>query len=211
MFKASVLLLLATAGVDAVSKSLGCGSATSKTIGSTYSDSFKAGGVDRTFTVFVPEDYDYNTPKVGAKCDRDRGRGRGRCRGPCPCPGPLSAQLCVCYDPPVRLRARAPPPLISSLPSPLGGFLCLSPTHPRSRPHPTPSHPTPSHRPSDTTQPLIFSIHGWGGTSLEDSCDSGLTAVAKNTSGYIVAHLQGMQDYPKGNPSNWGAWHFNAR
>jgi len=122
MFKASVLLLLATAGVDAVSKSLGCGSATSKTIGSTYSDSFKAGGVDRTFTVFVPEDYDYNTPK-----------------------------------------------------------------------------------------PLIFSIHGWGGTSLEDSCDSGLTAVAKNTSGYIVAHLQGMQDYPKGNPSNWGAWHFNAR
>lgn len=91
MFKASVLLLLATAGVDAVSKSSGCGSATSKTIGSTYSDSFKAGGVDRTFTVFVPEDYDYNTPKVGAKCDRDRDRGRGRGRGPCPCSGPECA------------------------------------------------------------------------------------------------------------------------
>lgn len=77
-----------------------------------------------------------------------------------------------------------------------------SPFHPFS-PHPV----TPPLR----YQPLIFSIHGWGGTSLEDSCDSGLTAVAKNTSGYIVAHLQGMQDYPKGNPSNWGAWHFNAR
>lgn len=58
--------------------------------------------------------------------------------------------------------------------------------------------------------PLVFSVHGWGGTSLEDSCDSGMTAVAKNTSEFIVAHLQGMQDYPKGQKSQWGAWHFNG-
>lgn len=58
--------------------------------------------------------------------------------------------------------------------------------------------------------PVVLSLHGWGGTSLEDSCDSGLTAVANATGDFIVAHLQGMQDYPKGNPENWGAWHFNG-
>ena len=71
--KLSVLALVASRA-RAVSKSSGCGTATTKTIGSTYSDSFKAGGVDRTFTVFVPEDYDDNTPMPLVSL---RGGGRG--------------------------------------------------------------------------------------------------------------------------------------
>jgi polyhydroxybutyrate depolymerase len=58
--------------------------------------------------------------------------------------------------------------------------------------------------------PLVVGIHGWGGTSLEDACDSGLTAVAMDTQQFATVHLQGMQDYSSGNPSNWGAWHFNG-
>lgn len=58
--------------------------------------------------------------------------------------------------------------------------------------------------------PLIFSMHGWGGNPLEDACDSGLTAVAKNTSAFVVAHLQGLADYPVKDTSGWGSWHFNG-
>jgi len=58
--------------------------------------------------------------------------------------------------------------------------------------------------------PLVLSIHGWGGTSLEDACDSGLTAVAQDTQAFMTVHPQGLQDYPGGNPVDWGAWHFNG-
>ena len=146
MFKASVLLLLAAAGVDAVSKSSGCGSATSKTIGSTYSDSFKAGGVDRTFTVFVPEDYDYNTPKVGAKCDRDRGRGRG----PGPGPGPECAvvRLLRPARPPSCARTSTPdlfPPITT------WWFLVPLTDTPRALVPFPPLLTPPAHHPSDTS------------------------------------------------------------
>jgi polyhydroxybutyrate depolymerase len=54
--------------------------------------------------------------------------------------------------------------------------------------------------------PLIVSNHGWGGTSLEDQCDSGLTAVAHSTGDFIVVHPQGMDDYSGG--GRWGSWRF---
>jgi len=58
--------------------------------------------------------------------------------------------------------------------------------------------------------PLVMSFHGWGGTSLEDACDSGLTAVAANTGAFMVVHPQGLSDYESDNPSEWGSWHFNG-
>jgi polyhydroxybutyrate depolymerase len=58
----------------------------------------------------------------------------------------------------------------------------------------------------NTPLPIIMSNHGWGGTSLEDQCDSGLTAVAHTTGEFIVVHPQGMDDYTGG--GRWGSWRF---
>lgn len=62
----------------------------------------------------------------------------------------------------------------------------------------------------DVPLPVVVSSHGWGGTSLEDACDSGLTAVAKNTSEFIVVHPQGRFDYGSGRNTAWASWHFNG-
>lgn len=102
--------------------SSGCGKSFDGTKGSTYSDSIESGGINRSFTVFVPESYDDSIPI-----------------------------------------------------------------------------------------PLVVSIHGMGGTSLEDACDSGTTAVAKNTSAFIVVHPQGLDDIDTvKKPASYTSWHFNG-
>ena len=57
---------------------------------------------------------------------------------------------------------------------------------------------------------LVLSLHGMGGTSREDACDSGTTAVARDTGAFIAVHPQGLSDIDRKNPAAWTSWHFNG-
>jgi len=121
MARHALVLALALRGAAAITPSAGCGSSAHISTGSTFSATLTSGGVERSYTAFLPDEYDASTP-----------------------------------------------------------------------------------------MPLVMSIHGMGGTSLEDACDSGTTAVAKDTGAFMVVHPQGMDDIDKKNPSSWTSWHFNG-